>query len=239
MNKNFVIKILVGCIFIFGIYLIVFSRNINESIQNPVVQTFSPIAINVTSTAPAVNVVTTAPKIFNKIKTPVFVGPRGNAPSGTPKEYGFWSFAILDSGKISRSGQPLRSEFKWLKNNGWKAVVDLRFDGEYNEISDDSKIPGFNELNFKYLYLPIRDGAAPTIAQAKSFLKFVTDPENQPVHVHCRGGFGRAGTLIALYRHEIDGWTMRDAIAESRLFRDGVDSTQEKWLVNWEKNNKK
>lgn len=169
------------------------------------------------------------------LNTPV--GPRGNTPSDTPAEYGFWSFAIIDNGKISRSGQPLMSEFKWLKSNGWKSVVDLRVDGEYKEVGDDRKLEGFQDLGFNFLSLPIRDGAPPTIDQANQFLKFVTDPSNQPVHVHCRGGFGRAGTMIALYRYTVDGWTMPEAIAESRLFRGGVSENQEKWLMNWAKNN--
>jgi protein tyrosine/serine phosphatase len=166
-----------------------------------------------------------------------FVGPRDNLPTSTPQAYGFWSFAILDDGKISRSGQPLMSEFLWLKNNGWKSVVDLRTDGEYKEIGDDRKLRGFNKLGFNFLSLPIRDGATPTITQAKKFLQFVTDPKNQPVEVHCRGGFGRTGTLIALYRYTVQKWSMKDAVAESRLYRGGIDTTQAKWLQTWAKNN--
>lgn len=168
---------------------------------------------------------------------PVFVGPRKGIAATAPKAYGFWSFAMLDNGIISRSGQPLMSEFKWLKKNGWKSIVDLRVDGEYKEISDDQKLPGFKDLKFNYLALPIRDGGIPTQKQAEQFLAFVTNPDNQPVEVHCRGGYGRTGTLIALHRYTVDGWKMKDAIAESRLFRGGIDSTQEKWLLKWEKNN--
>ncbi len=170
---------------------------------------------------------------------PIFIGPRENIPTSTPKEYGFWSFSIIDKNKISRSGQPLISEFKWLKNNGWKSIVDLRVDGEYKEIGDDRKLKGFKELKFNFLSLPIRDGSVPTTNQAKQFLKFVIDPKNQPVHVHCRGGYGRAGTMMALYRYTVDGWKMSDAITESRLYRGGVDDYQKKWLLNWEKNNKR
>jgi len=173
------------------------------------------------------------------VSKPVYAGPRTGLPAGAPKAYGFWSFAALDGGKISRSGQPLMSEFKWLKKNGWRSVVDLRTDGEYKEVGDDLRLSGFKALGFNYLALPIRDGAAPTIDQAKQFLKFAADPANQPVEVHCRGGYGRTGTLIALYRYEVDGWTMPQAINESRLYSGGVDRGQEKWLLNWAKNNPK
>jgi protein-tyrosine phosphatase len=168
---------------------------------------------------------------------PVLIGPRVNLPAGAPKAYGFWSFAVIDGGKISRSGQPLMSEFGWLKKNGWKSVVDLRTDGEYKEIGDDRKPSGFKALGFNYLALPIRDGAMPTAKQAQQFLKFATDPANQPVEVHCRGGYGRTGTLIALYRYAVDGWTMPQAIKESRLFLGGIDSGQQKWLLSWAKSN--
>jgi protein-tyrosine phosphatase len=171
----------------------------------------------------------------NGVLKPAYVGPRTGIPLGAPKAYGFWSFAVLDGGKISRSGQPLMSEFKWLKKSGWKSVVDLRTDGEYKEVGDDLKLSGFKALGFNYLALPMRDGAAPTIDQAKQFLKFATDPANQPVEVHCRGGYGRTGTLIALYRYAVDGWTMPQAISESRLFQGGVDAGQQKWLLNWAK----
>jgi protein-tyrosine phosphatase len=167
---------------------------------------------------------------------PALVGPRGGLATTTPAAYGFWSFSIFDGGKISRSGQPLLSEFKWLKKNGTKSVVDLRVDGEYKEVGDDRKIPGFNNLKFNFLSLPIKDGGIPTAKQAQQFLQFVTNPKNQPVEIHCRGGYGRTGTLIALYRYTVDGWTMDRAIKESILYRGGVDAGQKQWLLNWVKN---
>lgn len=164
-----------------------------------------------------------------------FVGPRMNIPTKSPTAYGFWSFAVPVSGVISRSGQPTIDEFKWLRSKGWKSVVNLRFDNEYKEVADDMKLKGFKELGFNYLRLSIKDGAAPTDKQAKEFLAFVTNPKNQPAHIHCRGGYGRAGTMIALYRYEIQHWPMNQAIKESTLFHGGVSAAQKRWLKIWEK----
>jgi len=167
----------------------------------------------------------------------VFVGPRQGIPENAPIAYGFWSFAMPVSGILSRSGQPLIGEFQWLKDNGWKGVVDLRVDGDHNEVSDDAKIPGFNELGLNYLKIQIVDGAAPTDEQGQELLSFATDPQNQPLHVHCRGGIGRAGTMIALYRYSVQGWPMEKAIEESKLFQGGVSVAQKKWLDKWASEN--
>jgi uncharacterized protein (TIGR01244 family) len=163
----------------------------------------------------------------------VFVGPRENIPEEAPTAYGFWSFAVPAPGALSRSGQPLIGEFEWLRTQGWRSVVNLRVDGEREEVGDDAKIPGFNELGLNYLHLPIIDGHPPTEEQAIEFLEFVTDPANQPAHVHCRGGIGRAGTMTALYRYAVQGWPMEKAIEESRAFQGGVSTLQEPWLLEW------
>ncbi len=163
----------------------------------------------------------------------LFVGPRENIPEDAPTAYGFWSFAIPVTNVLSRSGQPLIGEFEWLRENGWQSVIDLRTDGERDEVGDDAKISGFNELGFTYKYMPIIDGHPPTEEQAMEFLQFVTNPVNQPVHIHCRGGIGRTGTLVALYRYAIQSWPMEQAIEESRAFQGGVSTLQEPWLLEW------
>lgn len=162
-----------------------------------------------------------------------FVGPRDGVPDDAPKAYGFWSFATPVSGVLSRSGQPLAPEFSWLKDHGWKSVVNLRIDGERGEVGDDTKLMGFSALGLTYLHLPLTDGQPPTNEQAERFLAFVTDPANLPVHVHCRGGIGRTGTMVALYRYAVQGWPIDTAIEESRAFRGGISGSQKTWLEYW------
>lgn len=175
------------------------------------------------------------PKENQPAEVPIaFVGPRGNVPPETPKDYGFWSFAIPVPGILSRSGQPTLADFQWLKANGWKSDINLRIDGDHApEVSDDAKISGFKELGFNYLKIQMLDGAAPTDAQAEQFLAFVTKPENQPAHVHCRGGIGRAGIMVVLYRYAVQGWPLDKAIEESRLFQGGISAGQLNWIKKW------
>jgi protein tyrosine/serine phosphatase len=147
------------------------------------------------------------------------------------------NFSIVVPGEIYRSGQPTLSEFKWLKNNGWKSIVDLRTFGEYGETANDQDIMGFSDLGFNYLSLQIVDNSTPTDRQVEQFIYFVTNPSNQPVEVHCRAGIGRTGIMIAIYRYQVQGWPMEKAIAESKLYSGGVNSVQETWLKHWASKN--
>jgi atypical dual specificity phosphatase len=157
----------------------------------------------------------------------VFSGPHQKTLPQIPDDPGFWSFTISDQNVISRSGQPSIVGFRWLKDNGWKSVVDLRLE------LDDTLIEGFKDLHFNYLALPIHDFFVPTDQQAQEFLDFVTDTRNQPVHIHCYAGVGRAGVMTALYRYMVQGWPMDKAISESRLFGGGPDKVQIDWLKKW------
>lgn len=169
----------------------------------------------------------------NSFKNTEPVGPRGNVPLNTPNEDGFKMFAIVSPGLLSRSAQPSLLEFQWLKDNNWKSVIDLRINGDHGQVGGDMAINGFSGLGFKYLWLQMIDGGVPTDEQALQFLSFVTNPNNQPVEIHCLAGIGRTGTMVALYRYQIQGWVIDQAIKESKLYAGGINSVQEMWLRHW------
>lgn len=165
------------------------------------------------------------------------VGLRGNVPTGAPTEGRFNTFSIPVPGVLSRSGQPSLVDFKWLRDNGWKSIIDLREDNEKDDIALDSKIPGFAELGFIFINIPVKDGDTPSQEQAIRFLKFVTNQGNQPAHVHCAAGTGRTGLVMALYRYAVQGWPMDKAIEEKAMFGSN-NKVQKKWLLKWAKNHK-
>ncbi|NLO90482.1 MAG: hypothetical protein GX410_00635 [Elusimicrobia bacterium] len=159
-------------------------------------------------------------------------GPRANAPDDAPLSRNFLSFSIPVPGVLSRSGQPTEYEFFWLKEHGWKSVINLRGGVGHKEDADDAKLPGFDALGFKYLRIQMTDADAPTDGQADHFLSFMRDTANHPAHLHCNKGISRTGVLTAVYRYSMQGWPMGRAIREAALFG-GLTRVQKLWLREW------
>ncbi|MDP2660287.1 MAG: tyrosine-protein phosphatase [Dehalococcoidia bacterium] len=150
-----------------------------------------------------------------------FSGPIANPP--------IENFGVVEQGILYRSAQPSESQYRWMLSQGFKSIVSFR--RETGSQADQVLGDGFQN----YLWISIEDETNPTDAQAAEFLAFVTDSRNWPVLIHCKVGLGRTGTLAALVRYAVDGWSMDEAIQEAKLYRGGVDlvPSQTAWLLDW------
>ncbi|MFL5319789.1 MAG: fused DSP-PTPase phosphatase/NAD kinase-like protein [Myxococcaceae bacterium] len=100
------------------------------------------------------------------------------------------------------------ADYDALKAKGIKSVIDLTKEGTADEKFVQQK--GMNLLR-----VPILDNGHPTMDQMKTFLDFMSKPENQPAYVHCEAGVGRTSIAVACYRMAIQGWSADKAIAEA------------------------
>jgi len=108
---------------------------------------------------------------------------------------------------LYRGQQPTKEGFKELEKLGIKTVVNLR-----NLHSDRDKLEG-TSLGYERIDMEAWD---PELEQVEAFLKIVTDPNKQPVFVHCQHGSDRTGTMVAVYRIVVEGWDTEKAIDEMR-----------------------
>ena len=73
----------------------------------------------------------------------------------------------------------------------------------------------------------------PEQKEAVRFLQMATDPKRKPMLLHCQHGADRTGTMCALYRIVVQGWSKDEAIREMREGGFGfheVWSNLPKWL---------
>lgn len=106
---------------------------------------------------------------------------------------------------LYRSAQPDAEGMENLKRMGIKTVVNLRsFQSDRDEIGDTG-------LGYEHLYMKAWH---PEQEEIVRFLQIVTNPEQTPVLVHCQHGADRTGTMCAIYRIAIQGWTREEALRE-------------------------
>ncbi|MBU0756374.1 MAG: dual specificity protein phosphatase family protein [Planctomycetes bacterium] len=106
---------------------------------------------------------------------------------------------------LYRSAQPTAEGMRYLKKMGVKTIVNLRsFHSDRDEIGEEG-------LGYEHLHM---QAWHPEREEAVRFLQIAVDFDRAPVLVHCRHGADRTGTLCALYRIAVQGWTKEEALRE-------------------------
>ena len=111
------------------------------------------------------------------------------------------------SDALYRSAQPTAQGMQKLKKKGIETIVNLRsFHSDRDEI-------GNTGLGYEHIYVKAWH---PERKEIVRFLQLVTNEKKTPVLVHCQHGADRTGTMCAVYRIAIQGWTKKEAIREMR-----------------------
>ena len=108
-------------------------------------------------------------------------------------------------------GQPRMEDLAKMKEEGLKAVLNLRRDSEYDAAEEEATI---KKLGLKYFRVPV-DGADPKDEQADEVLRILADKDNRPLFFHCTIA-NRVGAFWLIYRVLKDGWSVEKADEEAR-----------------------
>lgn len=133
--------------------------------------------------------------------------PVGHAPKGwaTVMERPGLPNLHQVSADLYRGAQPTAEGMRELKKLGVRTVVSLRvFHSDSDEIGDTDL--AYEEISFKAWH--------PEDEDVVRFLRIVTDKSRTPVFVHCEYGADRTGTMCAVYRIVVQGWSKEEAVSE-------------------------
>ena len=106
---------------------------------------------------------------------------------------------------LYRGAQPTAEGFRQLHAMGIKTVVSFR------QLHGDSKLIGNLPMKYERIAWNALHAESEDIVR---FLKIVGDPENRPVFIHCWHGVDRTGTMAAVYRIVVQGWSREEAVRE-------------------------
>ena len=148
--------------------------------------------------------------IFTLLAFVLFVGTSEGGPtsddrlfhSGKPIQMEGLSNFCKVSDDLVRCAQPTLNGMRNLKAIGIKTVVNL---SAFHSDRSMLKNTGLDYENIPMIAWPL----IPEEKQVVRFLTIVTDPKRTPVLVHCQHGADRTGTLCAVYRIVVQGWTKR------------------------------
>lgn len=106
---------------------------------------------------------------------------------------------------LYRSAQPTAKGLENAKAMGIKTVINLR------TFHSDRDEAGKTDIKREHINMVAWH---PDFDDTVRFLKSVTDRVNQPVLFHCQHGADRTGTMCAVYRIAVQGWTKQAALEE-------------------------
>ena len=132
-----------------------------------------------------------------------------------PKNYG-----VIDQ-YVSRSAQPQKEDFAWLKEQGVTDIFNFRtmFDPSIN-FDEKEEV---EKLGMKYHNIPSITNK-PTEANVERFLTEVNEviTHNGKAHIHCKAGADRTGMYALIYKSlkNIGFWELNkmEMIAKGHFF---------------------
>lgn len=109
------------------------------------------------------------------------------------------------SDDLYRGACPADAGFERIKAMGVGTVIDL---AGFPEERAKAEAAGL-----RYVAIPIRDYRI-ELEKIEQFLRIVSDRDRGPFFVHCAQGIYRTGTMVAMYRITVQGWSVESAIDE-------------------------
>jgi len=121
------------------------------------------------------------------------------------------------SDRVALGGQPNAGQVAALAPAGFRAIVNLREDGEVDGLPEAEAA---KDAGLVYVRVPVSP-TSPTDPQVETFLRVTDDADIYPAFIHCATA-NRAAALWMVRRVLRDGWSLEDA--ENEAVHNGLTS---------------
>lgn len=142
-----------------------------------------------------------------------------------------YNYTQIDE-NVSRSAQPTREDYLWLKRSGVTDVINFRTLWKKDMSFDEASWAEF--LGIRYHHLP-SVSAKPDESKIKIFLEMVNSIVEQGgrVHIHCKAGADRTGMYSFVYKAVKGIGTMAEN--EREWLARGLNVSKYPDLMEWTK----
>ena len=128
-----------------------------------------------------------------------------------PKKADLPNFQQINE-NLYRGGQPTEEGFRQLAALGIKTVICFR--DTQSKVLREKELVEKNGLHF--ISLRLSNWFSAKDDEIHKIIEVIRNPEHHPVFIHCKRGADRTGTVAAVYRMMIDGWTHQQANHEAK-----------------------
>lgn len=141
------------------------------------------------------------------------------------------NYAKIDN-IVSRSAQPKKEDFLWLKENGVTDIINFRTMVEPAQDFDEKTV--VEDLGMKYHNIPTIT-PKPNEEKVGQFLDTIENvrKQNGKAHIHCKAGADRTGMYAFIYKGVKGIGTIAENIQEWIAF--GHNQERFPNLINWTK----
>lgn len=138
----------------------------------------------------------------------------GVVPNLVPKNFG-----VVREGAIYRSGELTPQAMRTVvEKYGIRTIIDFGAH-DHDPAGERREQAATDSLGVERTVLLMQGDGTGDPNNYVEALRIMTDPEKQPVLVHCAAGAQRTGCAVALYRSIVQGWDDDKALEETRQYR--------------------
>jgi protein-tyrosine phosphatase/nicotinamidase-related amidase len=132
----------------------------------------------------------------------------------------------------------LKEDLKMISHEGIQNVVTIVSKEELAQYGVPDLLNAYSEVDLNFHHLTVVDQGTPTLDEMKKVIAFMQDAikKNEKVLVHCVGGIGRTGMVVACYLkqfHKMDTQKAIELVRTSRSPRSIESPEQENFVTGF------